>query len=290
MLPLLQFFSDKKEHAIKEAIDHISKKFNLTEEEKRELLPSGKQPIIINRVGWAKTYMKKAGLLDNPSWGYVRITERGEKVLNQNPQKIDVKFLGKYPEFIEFQTIKKKPDIGPTPTDIPEDITPDELMDRGSKLINSSLTLELLEKLYECDPYFFEQVIGDLLSSMGYGECEITPKSGDGGIDGIVNQDKLGLDRIFFQAKRYDKSNTVTARDVRDFVGTLDLHGVQKGIFITTSKFPKDTKEILKKTPKNIILINGSRLAQLMIDHDIGVSTEKVYKVKKLDSDYFIQN
>jgi restriction system protein len=288
MLPLLKFLSDEQEHKTREAVEKLSDEFNLSEEERKELLPSGQQPIIDNRVGWARTYMLKAGLLSAPRRGYIKITPKGLEVLKQNPEKINVKFLEQFPDFIEFRTIKKETskDTSKDEEEI-ENVTPDELMEKGYNSINASLAQELLEKLRNVDPYFFEQIIANLLSAMGYGKSRVTKKSNDGGIDGEVNQDKLGLDKIFFQAKRYGENNSVTARDVRDFVGTLDLHGVNKGIFITTSRFPKDTHEILKKTPKNIILINGPKLAQLMIEYNIGVSPEKVYEIKRIDSDFF---
>ena len=290
MLPLLNFISDGEEHKSRDVAEHISNEFNLSEEERKKLLSSGKQPIIRNRVGWARTYLLKAGLLESPKRGTVRITEKGLGVLKQNPEKINVKFLEKFPDFIEFRTLKRETSKeSPKAEDDNEGETPDELMEKGNNLINASLSQELLNTLRKSDPYFFEEVVGKLLSGMDYGECEITGSSGDKGVDGIVNQDKLGLDRIFFQAKRYDENNSVTARDVRDFVGTLDLQGVNKGIFITTSKFPKDTTEILKKTPKNIILIDGHKLTRLMIEHDVGVTTEKIYRVKKIDSDFFIE-
>ena len=286
MLPLLKFCDDKQEHSIREATNIISDEFNLSEEERLEKLPSGTQPIMANRVGWARTYMKKAGLLKDPKRGYVQITERGLEVLNKNPDKINVKFLEQYPEFIEFRTIKKTSE-GKETEDEAEDKTPDELMEKGNNLINASLTQELLDKLRSSDPYFFEEVVGILLSTMGYGECTVTKRSGDGGVDGVVNQDKLGIDKIFFQAKRFDENNTVSASMIRDFVGTLDLNGSSKGVFITTSKFPKDANEVISRTQKNIILINGAKLAQLMIEHDVGVATHKIYKVKKMDSDFF---
>jgi len=159
-------------------------------------------------------------------------------------------------------------------------------MEKGYDSINISLIQDLLEKLRRVDPYFFEEIIANLLFVMGYGESTVTKKSRDGGIDGVVNQDKLGLDKIFFQAKRYKEDSLVTAKDVRDFVGTLDLNGVNKGIFITTSRFPKDTIEILGKPPKNIILIDGPKLARLMIEYNVGVSSEKKYEIKIIDSDF----
>jgi restriction system protein len=288
MLPLLKFLSDKEEHKTREAVEKLSDEFNLSEEEKQELLPSGQQPIIDNRVGWARTYMLKAGLLSAPRRGYITITDKGLDVLKQNPEKINVKFLEQFPDFIEFRTIKKETSKDTTKEDEDlEDVTPDELMEKGYNSIAASLVQELLEKLRTVDPYFFEQIVADLLSAMGYGKSYVTKKSSDGGIDGEVNQDKLGLDKIFFQAKRYAENNSVTASNVRDFVGTLDLHGVNKGIFITTSRFPSDTKSILNKTPKNVVLIDGTKLAKLMIEHNIGVSPEKTYQIKRIDSDFF---
>ncbi|HOI19245.1 MAG TPA: winged helix-turn-helix domain-containing protein [Candidatus Woesearchaeota archaeon] len=288
MLPLLKSISDGQEHKTRDVVTSLSDEFGLTEEERKELLPSGQQPIIDNRIGWARTYMLKAGLLSAPKRGYIKITDNGLEVLKQKTEKIDIKFLEQFPEFIEFRTIKKETSKETTKDEEEvEDVTPDELMEKGYNSINASLAQELLEKLRNVDPYFFEEVVGELLSAMGYGRFEATPGSGDEGIDGIVYQDKLGLDKIFFQAKRYGEGNSVTARDVRDFVGTLDLHGVNKGIFITTSRFPRDTTDILKKTPKNIILLDGPKLAKLMIEHDVGVSIQKTYQIKKIDTDFF---
>lgn len=288
MLPLLKFLSDFQEHNAKEAIEHLSNEFNLTEAERKTLLSSGKQFIIDNRIAWAKTYLLKAGLLSAPKRSYVKITDRGLEVLRGNPKRIDIKFLEQFPEFIEFRSIKKESDVKTTTDESEvEDVTPDELMEKGYKLINENLAQDLLNKLRTVDPYFFEEVVGELLIAMDYGRFEPTPGSRDEGIDGIVYQDKLGLDKIFFQAKRYAEGNSVTSRDIRDFVGTLDLHGVNKGIFITTSRFPRDTIDILKKTPKNISLIDGPKLAELMIEHNVGVSQSKTYIIKTIDSDFF---
>ncbi|MEN7981819.1 MAG: restriction endonuclease [Nanoarchaeota archaeon] len=288
MLPLLKYLQDEKEHTLREVIEHISKEFNLTDEEKMILLPSGKQPTIDNRVGWARTYMKKAGFILMPSRGYMKISKKGLEVLQQNLPKINIAYLKKSPEFVEFQTMKseKVKDSAKISEDN-EDETPDELMERGNKLINSNLIPDVLSELRSCDPYYFEKIVGNLLETMGYGDFEVTKKSNDGGIDGIVNQDKLGIDKIFFQAKRYAENNSVTAHEVRDFVGTLELSGVNKGIFITTSKFPSNTQELIRGAQKNIILINGQKLAELMIEYNLGVSIERVYKIKKIDSDFF---
>jgi restriction system protein len=286
-LPLLKACSDGKEYKFGDVINHISKYFNLTEEEINKLLPSGKQTVIRNRTAWSCTYLKKAGLLESQRRGYFNITEIGLEVIGQDHERINVRFLKQFEGFEEFHKGKKSEEN--ENEEQTDERTPDELMDEGYKQIHETLAEELLDKLRSLDPYFFERVVGILLTNMGYGEHEITKKSGDKGIDAIVNQDQLGLDRIFVQAKRYAKTNPVSAHEVRDFVGTLDLEGVQKGVFITTSKFPKDTQEIIAKTPKNIILINGEKLAHLMITHNVGVSLEKTYEIKKIDSDFFIE-
>jgi restriction system protein len=286
-LPLLQTCSDGKEYRLSDVIDIITKHFDLTEEEINERLPSGKQTVIRNRTAWSCTYLKKAGLLESKRRSFFNITKVGSEVLKQNHERINVRFLKQFDGFEEFHKGKKAE--SPTKDEPTDDRTPDELMDDGYKQIHSNLAEDLLDKLRSVDPFFFEHIVGKLLSNMGYGEHEITKRSGDKGIDAIVNQDQLGLDRIFVQAKRYAKNNPVSAHEVRDFVGTLDLEGVQKGVFITTSKFPKDTQEIIAKTPKNIILINGDKLADLMIDYNVGVSLEKAYEIKKIDTDFFIE-
>lgn len=287
MLPLLKFAGDKQEHSLREAINYLASEFNLNEEEMNELLPSETQKVFDNRVGWARTYMKKAGLLIDPQRGYFKIAERGLNLLKENLDKIDIKLLGQFPDFVEFRKLKKTTTKEKVSKGQIEGETPDELIEKGHKLIKASLALELLTKLRDSDPYYFEKIIGNLLAAMGYGKFKGTPKSGDKGIDGIVYQDKLGIDRIYFQAKRYKENNNVPARDIRDFVGTLDIHGVNKGIFITTSNFPRDTKSVLEKTPKHIVLIEGKKLANLMIEYDVGVTTEKTYKIKKIDLDFF---
>lgn len=288
MLPLLECLKDKKEHTLREVIEKISEKFNLTEEERGIMLPSGKQPMIDNRVGWARTYMKKAKFIDMPRRGYMRISERGMEILKQNPSKININFLKKFPEFLEFrETMNEKTKTIVESSKDNEDETPDELMERGNKLINENLIPEVLNELRSSNVYYFERIVGNLLEVMGYGDFKVTKKSNDGGIDGIVNQDKLGIDKIFFQAKRNAENNPVTASQVRDFVGTLDMSKVTKGFFITTSKFPVNTKELLYNTSKTIILIDGQKLAELMIEYDLGVSVEKTYKIRKIDPDFF---
>ncbi|MDP8233928.1 MAG: winged helix-turn-helix domain-containing protein [Candidatus Saelkia tenebricola] len=292
MLPLLKFLSDEKEHSLTEYRRHLIALFNLTEEEKRKLVPSGGQTVIDNRVGWARTYLKKACLIEYPKRGHAKITERGVKFLDKKLEKITITILEQFEEFVQFRTIKndEKPetqkDLIAGDADI-EDITPDELIEQGYELIHSDLLQEILDKLLSNSPDFFEIVVLQLLSKMGYGEGAVVGRSGDGGVDGFINQDKLGLDKIFFQAKRFARNNPVTASMLRDFVGALDLKGVAKGVFITTSKFPSNAEVTLSGSPKSIVLINGQKLAKLMSEYGLGVSIEKTYSIKRIDSDFF---
>lgn len=283
MLPLLKFAGDKKEHSIREAIDSISKLFNLTEAEKRELLASGQQAIIDNRTGWARTYLKKAGLIESTRRGYFKITNRGLEVLRQNPPEINVKYLEQFPEFVEFRTLKRPRKRPPQ--------TPLELIEDGYEKIRSDLAEELLKLVKASPPDFFEKLVVRLLLKMGYGgslrEAGMAiGKSGDEGVDGIVKEDKLGLDNIYIQAKRWE--GTVGRPEIQKFVGALKGRKAKKGIFMTTSDFSRDARNYAEgiKDPK-IVLINEEQLAELLIDSDIGVSKIVTYEVKKIDRDYF---
>jgi len=291
MLPLLNLLSDKKLRSWKEALEYISKHFNLTEEEKYRLLPSGSEPYINNRVRWAKMYLKKARLLDDPQKGHWIITERGLKLLNDKPKEINAKSLEQFPEYLEFKSIKKEQssDKKDDLSDIDETKTPDELMDRGYNSIKANLGQELLDMLRKNSPNFFEKVVLTLLNNIGYGKGEVTGHSGDGGVDGFINQDKLGLDRIYFQAKRFNENTSVSASMLRDFLGALELKGANKGVFITTSKFPKGSEENLSSTVKNIVLIDGNKLVDLMMEYGVGVQKEKTYEIKKIDIDFFTE-
>ncbi len=288
MLPLLEYLNDEKEHSHRETIDHICSEFKLTEKEKQETLQNG-QSIIGNRISWAKVYMSKAGLIESTRRGFYRISQRGKKVLNEKPVEINIRYLKQFPEFLEFQAIKYtniKKDRDETEA---ESITPDELMENGFNSIQASLGQELLIKLRSNSPSFFEKVVLDLLSNMGYGEGKVTGKTGDGGVDGLINQDRLGLDKIFFQAKRFGEDTPVSASMLRDFVGTLEVNGISKGVFMTTSRFPKDAENVISRSQKSIVLVDGPKLAKLLIDFNIGVSTTKTYEIKRIDSDYFIE-
>ena len=290
MLPLLQLIGDKKEHSLRETIDALSKQFKLTEEERRKLLPSGKQPIIDNRIGWARTYMKKAGLIESTRRSYFCITERGLSILQQNLPEIKVKTLRQFKEFNEFHD--KKSDDTTTTGNIPDEpsISPEEALEKAYLEVRENLASDLLGKVKGIAPKMFENIVIDLLVSMGYGGSrkdagEAVGRTGDEGIDGIIKEDRLGLDIIYVQAKRWE--NTVSRPEIQKFAGALQGQRAKKGIFITTSNFSKDALEYAQKIESKIILIDGKQLAQHMIDFNIGVSLASNYQIKRMDSDYF---
>jgi len=290
MLPLLEFISDGKEYKMRYVTDELAVKFGVTEEEQKELLPSGVAPVFYNRTAWAKTYLKKAGLIDSPKQGIVVISKRGLDVLKKKPSSINVKFLKQFSEFVEFQTSKRE-DESET-NDEQSTQTPEESLETAYQKIRKSLASELINKVVELSPAFFEKLVVELLVKMGYGGSikdagKAMGKSGDEGIDGTIKEDKLGLDIIYIQAKRWKPGNVVGRPELQKFVGALAGQGAKKGIFITTSNF---TKEAIEYTPRNetkIVLIDGHQLAQLMIDYNLGCTPQQTYEVKKIDSDYF---
>jgi restriction system protein len=259
------------------------------------MLPSGVQPTFVNRVGWAATYMKKAGLLETTRRGFYQITDRGRDLLEKQPKTINVELLRQYPEFMEFEKPKgtrssnkasKQKALSETSA-----ATPLEQLEAAYENLRDKLADELLAKLKKVSPAFFEKVVVELLVKMGYGGSRADAgkaigKSGDGGIDGIIKEDKLGLDVVYIQAKRWD-SNPVGRPDVMQFVGALQAQRANKGIFITTSRFTEDASSYVSQIGSKIVLIDGEQLTNLMIEHDVGVSTVSLYPVKKIDSDYF---
>jgi restriction system protein len=294
MLPLLKLVSDGQEHKYRDIIENLATEFEVTDEERKELLASGAQAIFDNRVGWAKTYLKKAGLLDSPKRATFIITDIGRKTLSKNLDRIDAKYLRQFPAFLEFQNASRnenETDEETTAIEVHEQ-TPEENLDKAYQRIRKSLASELLNKVVELSPSFFERLVVELLVKMGYGGSikdagKALGKSGDEGIDGTIKEDKLGLDIIYIQAKRWKPGNVVGRPEIQKFVGALAGQGAKKGIFITTSNF---TKEALDYTPRNetkIVLIDGEQLAQLMIDYNLGCTTQQTYELKKLDSDYF---
>ena len=292
MLPLLTIISDGKEYKMRTVEEILATQFDLTKEELTELLPSGAAYIFQNRVAWAKTYMKKAGLIDSFKRSHITISERGKKILQENPNEINVKLLKQFPEFLEFQIPKKKEAID-MEHEVNEDIkqqNPEELIELGYIKIRQSLEQELLSKLKSVHPSFFERIVVELLVKMGYGGTiqdagKAIGKSGDEGIDGIIKEDKLGLDVIYIQAKRWE--GVVGRPEIQKFVGALAGQRAKKGVFITTSYFTKEATEYALQMDTKIVLIDGEKLAHYMIDYNLGVSVQNIYEIKKIDSDYF---
>lgn len=291
MLPLLKLAGDGEIHKFRVTVEELAKYFNLTPDEKKELLPSGKQPTFDNRVGWARTYMTKAGLLKSPKRGLFEITDRGKNVLAKNPENINKIYLEQYPEFMEFQQLKRnttnKTQNQPEPS---SETTPEENLENSYQSLRTELGSEILSTIKACSPEFFEQLVIDLLVTMGYGGSrkeagEAVGKSGDEGIDGIIKEDRLGLDIIYLQAKRWE--NIIGRPEIQKFAGALQGQRAKKGIFITTSSFTKDALEYAKKIDTKIILIDGVQFVDFMIDHNVGVTTEAIYELKSIDSDYF---
>jgi restriction system protein len=296
MLPLLQFAAKKGgEISTSEAVEALAKELSLSDEDLKEMLPSGIQSTFVNRVGWASTYMKKAGLLEATRRGFYQITDRGRDLLKKQPKTIDVKLLKQYPAFLEFQQLKgtRSGDkvIESKETSDVSTATPSEALESAYKNLRDELADELLDRLKKISPAFFERIVVELLVKMGYGGSRADAgkaigRSGDGGIDGIIKEDKLGLDVVYIQAKRWD-NNPVGRPDVMQFAGALQAQRANKGIFITTSRFTDDARSYVSQIGSKIVLIDGEQLTSLMIEHDVGVSTVSLYPVKKVDSDYF---
>lgn len=286
MLPFLEYLSDNKIHSLNDTHEHLCQKFQLTDSEIRELLPSGRQAIFRNRIGWARTYLKKAGLLDSPKRAHFKITQRGLELLNEKLNEINGAVLKRYPEFIEFQSFsKEKNNYSQKPTALEEEITPEESLEYAFQNLKTELAKELLEKLKTIDPFYFEKVILILLNKMGYGDFIETSKTGDGGIDGIINEDKLGLDKIYIQAKRYG-DNKVREKDIRNFIGAMS-GDTQKGVFVTTSDFDIGAIKKAENAHHTIILVNGLKLVDLMQQFNVGIQIKTTYEVKELDHDFF---
>lgn len=291
MLPLLRFLRDDKEHNIGEVVDALAEEFGLSVDERQQLLGSGQQTVIRNRAGWARTYLKKAGLIESTRRGFFRITERGRAVLGAKPDRIDVKFLEQFQEFVAFRDIRHERVEEKQETLVaPIDATPEEALDAAYQRLRLDLEADLLEQVKAASPSFFERLVVELLVRMGYGGTlrdagQAVGKSGDGGIDGIIKEDRLGLDVIYIQAKRWD--STVGRPEIQKFAGALQGHRARKGVFITTSAFSSDALDFVSRIDSKIVLMDGAALAKHMIDQNVGVSTSRSYEVKKIDSDYF---
>ena len=296
MLPLLRLVSDKQEYRYRDLIDKLALEFKLTDEERKEPLASGNQAIFDNRVGWAKTYLKKAGLIDAPRRATFVITELGLQTLKKNPDRIDAKYLRQFPAFLEFVHAGRNDSEGEEEAISQEatEQTPEENLEKAYQRIRKSLAAELIAKVIDLSPAFFERLVIELLVKMGYGGSikdagKAIGKSGDEGIDGTIKEDRLGLDIIYVQAKRWKTGNVVGRPEIHKFVGALAGQGAKKGIFITTSSFTKEALDYAPKNETKIVLIDGERLAQHMIDFNIGCTTQQIYELKKIDSDYFYE-
>ncbi len=294
MLPLLKFSGDQKEHSVSDAITFLANEFELTEEELNEWLPSKKQKIFYNRVYWAKAYLKMSGLIDNIKRSYFKITNRGIETLKENPVLINHKYLRKFPEFNSLIEGWRKNDNTKEEVieiaELPITSTPEEILEGAYQKIKESLSNEIISRVKKIHPSDFEKLVVELLVKMGYGGTiaeagQATKYRGDEGIDGIIKEDKLGLDIIYIQAKRWEGS--VGRPELQKFVGALAGQGAKKGIFITTSSFTKEASDYTPRNETKIVLIDGEKLAQYMIDYNLGVSVQSVYEVKKIDLDYF---
>jgi restriction system protein len=292
MLPLLLLASDGEEHSISEAVSQLAHHFSLSDEDQAELLPSGQQPLFYNRVGWARTHLKKAGLLQDPRRGYFRITQRGQEVLDSKPARIDLRFLRQFPEFREFREGGREPkNTDQTEVEL-EGLTPEEILEEVYQRMRQDLADELLEYVLGSSAGFFEKLVVELLVAMGYGgsrrdAARAVGRSGDEGIDGIIDEDRLGLDTIYIQAKKWNQNQPVGRPEIQKFVGALQGKRARKGVFITTSRFTTEAREYAGMIDTKVVLIDGERLAALMIDHGVGVSPLTQYEIKRVDSDYF---
>jgi len=295
MLPLLRFAGDRQEHSLRETIDALADTFDLPPEERKELLPSGQQQVFDNRVGWARTYLTKACLVQKTRRSHYEVSQRGLDVLTANPDRIDVKFLDQFEEFREFRALKgtrSGSTAAAEASDAEQQTTPEEALESAYGRLRASLAAEILQQVKTASPSLFERLVVELLLKMGYGGSRqdagrAIGRSGDEGIDGIIKEDRLGLDIIYIQAKRWEA--TVGRPEVQKFAGALQGQRAKKGIMITTSGFSPEARDYVSKIDNKIVLIDGDELSGLMIDHNLGVSPMASYEVKKLDTDYFTE-
>lgn len=299
MLPVLALASEG-EQRVGDITDRIANQFGLTEAEREQLLPSGRQRILHNRIHWAKFYMSKAGLISSPARGLFVATEGGKALLATNPAKIDVDLLMREPSFRKFYKNETGADgeaTGATVNAVASDLTdatPEEQIETAYQSVQAALRADLLERIIQNSPSFFEQLIVDLLVAMGYGGSHKNAaaqlgRSGDGGVDGVINEDRLGLDRVYVQAKRYAEGNTVGRPDIQAFVGSLVGLGASKGVFVTTSSFSQQARDFVRHLSQRVVLLDGNDLTGLMIEHNVGVRVSRAIEFKRLDEDFFAE-
>lgn len=295
MLPLLKMASDGREHSLSDTREAIASQFQLSPSDQEESLPSGRQTRFANRVAWAKVYLHQAGLLLSPRRGHFQISEKGRDVLKSPPTRITIKFLEQFPEFLEFRSPKnggeeQSSETVATPAE-PE--TPEEALEAAHVKMKASLATEVLAKVKDSSPEFFEKLVVELLLKMGYGGSRsdsgrAVGKAGDEGIDGVISEDRLGLDIVYLQAKKWEA--TVGRPEIQKFVGALHGKRAKKGVFITTGSFSSEAFRYVEHLDPKVVLLDGRRLAELMIDFEVGVTTLRTYLIKRIDSDYFDEN
>ncbi len=290
MLPLLGLLRDRKERSLGEAVEGIADHFKLSADERQQLLPSGASTVIGNRVGWARTYLKKAGLIESTRRGFFRLTDRGQEVLKSRSDRVDVTFLEQFPEFVAFRALRHDRSAESEGSESNGEATPEEALETAYQRVRGTLESDVLDRVKTASPAFFERLVVELLVAMGYGGSlrdagQAVGRSGDGGVDGIIKEDRLGLDVLYVQAKRWEGS--VSRPEIQKFAGALQGHRARKGVFITTSSFTKDALEFVRMIDSKIVLIDGQTLAGLMIDHNVGVAPVRSYDLKRIDSDYF---
>ena len=293
MLPVLRALADGSEVRLAEVRQRVAEAERLTPEDLRELVPSGGQPVLSNRVSWALTHMERAGLVTRARRGVYRVTPDGEETLSGAPDRIDMKALAKHASYADWARRTKARPTGEVEETAQD--TPDEVLSHAAEEVRRALEADVLARVRAAAPAFLESVIIDLLTAMGYGGGDpgmgrVTGRSGDGGIDGTIREDALGLDEVYVQAKRYADGSTVGEGDLRNFAGAIDAAGTVKGVFVTTAGFTRAARAYVARSPKRIVLIDGEELARLMVHHDIGVRTRVVHQIKRIDEDYFDQD
>lgn len=297
IMPVILNMAAKSDQiAIRHCMDDVANHFNLTEEEREQTLPSGKQKVLYNRTYWASFDLLKAGLLEKRQRGIYAITERGRNVHSTDIDKLSRQYLSRFPEYADYLSPNKNGDVTEPEAVSNESntLTPQERIEKAHRELQQILKADLMERILSCTPEFFEKLIIDLMIGMGYGgslkeAAEHVGKSNDGGIDGVINEDKLGLDRIYLQAKRYASQNTVGRPELQGFAGSLLGRGANKGVFVTTSSFTKGATDYVENLPQRIVLIDGDELTTLMIKYGVGVRMEQRFELMKADEDYYIE-
>lgn len=291
MLPVVQVLAASEECRTTDLVHRMEEQFGLSVDERAQLLPSGRQTVIANRTHWAIAYLNKAGLIERTKRAHYRLTDRGRHVLARRPGRIDLKLLAQFPELTQFRGRAPGADGSPRPTPgIEPGTTPEDSIRVAHREILAVLTTLLLDRIAIASPAFFERVVVRLLVAMGFGggAAAAIGRGGDNGLDGVIDQDALGLDRVYIQAKRYGRDDLVGPNAIRDFFGSLDIAKASKGVFITTSSFTKQARETADRLGKRIVLIDGEQLAMLLIRHDVGVRVEETFYLKKIDEDFFL--